>query len=85
MAQEHVRVAKYLVPLFGSKRMARVTNADIRSYRLDIERKDISLITLWHVLSDVRCLCCWAEDKDSSSARRSLGGCHVSSSGHPTG
>jgi integrase len=58
-----VRVAKYLAPLLGTEQLVRVTGAEIRAYRLHLEGQGITRTTEWHVLSDVRCLCRWAEDE----------------------
>jgi integrase len=57
------RVGKYLTPFIGSKQLVRVQGSDVRAYRLWLEGRGISMTTVWHVLSDARCLFRWAEDE----------------------
>jgi len=67
-----LRVQKYLEPI-GNCLLSRLTTDRLRSYRLkletmtferkgDAEPRTISLQTVAHVLSDVRCLLRWCED-----------------------
>ena len=63
-----VRVQHYLVPFLGSKPLTKLTGDDVREYRLWLEHPDrrggtgkrVSTTTVWHILSDLRCLCSWA-------------------------
>lgn len=57
-----VRVRKYLAAFMGSRPVTRVKPDDVRAYRLWLEEQGISMTTVWHVLSDARCLFRWAED-----------------------
>lgn len=51
------RVRDYLEPFMGHMLLERVTREDIRAYRLWLERKtSLSPTSVWHVLSDCRCL-----------------------------
>jgi integrase len=53
----------YIVPFFGHMLVGRVTREDVRSFRLWLESKtSLSLTSVFHVLSDVRCLLNWCED-----------------------
>ena len=56
------RVRLHLVPFLGSMLMGNVGPDDLRRFRLWLERKDLSLQTVAHILSDARCLFRWAED-----------------------
>src|SRR5262249_34003423 len=56
------RVERYLNPFLGLKPIARVKGEDVRGYRLWLEEQGISMTTVWHILSDARCLFRWAED-----------------------
>lgn len=57
------RVRDYIEPFFGHWPLDRVTSEDVRAFRLHLEnRTSLSLTTVWHVLSDVRCLFHWCED-----------------------
>ena len=57
------RVRDYIVPFFGHMLMERVTREDVRSFRLWLEsRTQLSATSVFHVLSDVRCLLHWCED-----------------------
>jgi integrase/recombinase XerD len=46
----------------GWKLIGKMTGDDLRSYRLLLEKKGLSLQTVRHILSDVRCLLHWSED-----------------------
>ncbi len=57
------RVRDYIEPFFGALALERVTREDVRAFRLHLEgRTSLSLTSVWHVLSDVRCLFHWCED-----------------------
>src|SRR5262249_2309438 len=57
------RVRDYIGPFFGRELVGRVTREDVRSFRLWLESKtSLSQTSVWHVLSDVRCLFNWCED-----------------------
>jgi integrase len=57
------RVRDFLDPFMGHMVLERVQGEDIRSYRLWLERKTrLSPTSIWHLLSDCRCLFRWCED-----------------------
>jgi integrase len=57
------RVRDYLGPFMGSTLVERVQGQDVREYRLWLERTTkLNVGTVWHVLSDRRCLLNWCED-----------------------
>lgn len=56
------RVRLYLVPFFRASLLHKVSREHLRSYRLWLEKHDISITTVWHILSDARCFLNWAED-----------------------
>jgi integrase len=57
------RVRDYLVPFMGHMLLERLNGEDVRAYRLWLERTTkLSLCSIWHVLSDCRCLLNWCED-----------------------
>jgi len=57
------RVRDYVEPFFGLQLVGRVTREDVRSFRLHLEsRSSLSQTSVWHVLSDVRCLFNWCEE-----------------------
>jgi integrase len=57
------RVRTYIDPFFGHMLVERVTRDDVRHFRLWVEsRFTLSVTSVWHVLSDVRCLFHWCED-----------------------
>ena len=57
------RVRDYVEPFFGHMLVERVTREDVRSFRLWLEsRTSLSVTSVWHVLSDVRCLLNWCAD-----------------------
>ena len=58
----HARVRKYLDPHLGVKPVARVTKDDLRTYRIWLEGRGISVQTVKHILADARCMFRWAED-----------------------
>jgi integrase len=57
------RFRDYLGPFTGSTLVEQLTGEDVRSYRIWLERTTkLSLTSVWHVLSDLRCLLNWCED-----------------------
>jgi len=57
------RVRDYIDPFFGLHQLERVTREDVRAFRLHLERRtSLKATTVWHMLSDVRCLFNWCED-----------------------
>ena len=56
------RVAKYLVPFMGYRRVDEVAPDDLRRYRLWLEKQGIGPQTVVHVLSDARCFFRWCEE-----------------------
>src|SRR5690242_5748189 len=54
------RVRDYVEPFFGHMLVERVSREDVRSFRLWLQsRTSLSVTSVWHVLSDVRCLFHW--------------------------
>jgi hypothetical protein len=69
------RVRDYLVPFMGHMLLERLNGEDVRAYRLWLERTTkLSLCSVWHVLSDCRCLLTGARMPGSWNGRRSRGG-----------
>jgi integrase len=63
LQQASQRVRDYIEPFFGNMAIERVTREDVRAFRLWLESKTrLSLTSVSHVLSDVRCLFNWCED-----------------------
>lgn len=63
LQQASQRVRDYIEPFFGTLAVERVTREDVRKFRLWLEsRGHLSLTSVGHVLSDVRCLLNWCED-----------------------
>ena len=56
------RVRDYLEPYMGYKQLCRVTKDDLRAYRLWLEKKELGVLSVRHILADARCLFRWAED-----------------------
>ncbi len=57
------RMDAYVVPFMGTMLLERVTREDVREFRLWLERTTkLSVGSVWHVLSDCRCLLNWCED-----------------------
>jgi integrase len=57
------RVRDYLGPALGRMSLESVGREDVRSYRLHLERDtQLSVLTVSHLLSDLRCLLNWAMD-----------------------
>lgn len=56
------RLRDYLVPFMGTMLIERVCGEDVRAYRLWLERTTrLSAGSVWHVLSDCRCMFNWCE------------------------
>jgi integrase len=56
------RVRDYLEPFMGHMLLESVDGEDVRAYRLWLERSSrLSLTSVWHLLSDCRCLFNWCE------------------------
>lgn len=56
------RTRLYLVPVLGAKEVTTVTPDDLRTYRLHLERLELSPQTVSNVLTDARCFFSWAEE-----------------------
>src|SRR2546426_3227104 len=56
------RVRDYLLPHLGHCLLSRLSGESIRSYRLALEKTDLSIQSVRHILSDLRCLLNWCED-----------------------
>ncbi len=56
------RIRDYLEPFLGHLLLSRISPEDIRAYRLHLEKQDLSLQSVRHVLSDLRCLLNWCHD-----------------------
>ena len=57
------RIRDYIEPFFGSMLLEKVEREDVRSFRLHLEaRTSLGPTSVWHVLSDVRCLFNWCAD-----------------------
>ncbi len=56
------RVRDYLVPSLGHLLLHHLSAEHVRSYRLALERHSLSIQSVRHVLSDLRCLLNWCED-----------------------
>src|SRR5262245_10831218 len=58
------RVAMYLGVFLGLKLVGKVTREDLWEYRrwLETHERGLSSTSVWHVLSDARCLFRWCED-----------------------
>lgn len=61
-AQAATRVERYLRPFFSFVPLTRVGPDHIRRYRLWLEGHKIAPTTVWHILSDVRCMLRWCEE-----------------------
>lgn len=55
------RVQDYLIPAMGHVLMKNLKAEDVRSYRLWLEKKELSPQTVKHILSDLRCFLNWCE------------------------
>ena len=56
------RQRDYLEPFLGHLLLSRISPEDIRAYRLHLGKTDLSLQSVRHVLSDLRCLLNWCHD-----------------------
>lgn len=56
------RVERHLVPALGNYLVARLTSEHLRGYRLNLEKKGLSVQSVSHLLSDVRCFLRWCEE-----------------------
>ena len=56
------RVRDYLEPFLGHLLLSRISPEDIRAYRLHLGKTDLSLQSVRHVLSDLRCILNWCHD-----------------------
>lgn len=57
------RVRDYIEPYFGQMLLERVESEDVRSFRLHLEKRTkLGTTSIWHALSDVRCLFNWCVD-----------------------
>ena len=56
------RVRDYLEPYMGYRLLSRVEREDLRAMRLWLEKKDKKLLTVRHILADVKCFFRWCED-----------------------
>jgi integrase len=57
------RVRDFFDPFLGQVLLERVTREDVRAFRLWLERTTrLRVTSVWHVLSDLRCLLNWCED-----------------------
>ena len=56
------RMRDHVLPYIGHTLLHKLTRDDLRAFRLKLERTDLSLTSVRHVLSDVRCMLNWCED-----------------------
>jgi len=56
------RVARYFDPFLGHILLRRLEKDQVREFRLWLEKREISLATVGHILADLRCFLNWAED-----------------------
>ena len=60
------RVEQFLKPFLGYRQLGKLAREDIREYRIWLEKqgrkKSLSLTTVKHILSDLRCMLNWCED-----------------------
>lgn len=56
------RFEMYLEPFLGHCLLHRLTREDLRAYRLHLERTHLSVQSVRHILSDLRCMLRWCED-----------------------
>ena len=62
------RVRDYLVPNLGHLMLHRLAREQIRSYRLWLDKTGLSIQSVRHVLSDLRCMLNWCADAELISA-----------------
>lgn len=58
------RVRDFLLPCLGDVRLENLGRQHIRSYRLWLEQRRLSIQSVRHVLSDCRCFLRWCEDEE---------------------
>ena len=56
------RIADYLIPTLGQVALRDLSSDDLRRYRLRLEARGLSQLSVMHILSDARCLLNWAVD-----------------------
>ena len=57
------RFRQYLEPFMGYMQLEHVNGEDVRAYRLHLERRTkLSATSVYHLLSDARCLLNWCEE-----------------------
>ena len=57
------RVRDYVEPYFGQRALQEIKGEDVRAFRLWLEKtSSLSLTSVGHVLSDLRCFLYWCED-----------------------
>lgn len=56
------RVTDYLVPFLGHFLLRKLSGERVRTYRLWLEKTELSPQSVKHILSDCRCLLNWCED-----------------------
>jgi integrase len=58
------RVRDYLIPFLGAFSLSHVSAETLRGYRLWLEKRPLSVQSVRHILSDIRCFLRWCEDRD---------------------
>lgn len=56
------RLRDYLDPFLGHLLLSRITPEDVRAYRLHLQKQELSLQSVRHILSDLRCVLNWCHD-----------------------
>lgn len=56
------RIRDYLIPHLGHVLLSRLSSEQVRGYRMALEKSHLSVQSVRHVLSDLRCLLNWCED-----------------------
>jgi integrase len=57
-----VRCERYLMPELGHVLLGQLTKEHLRRYRLQLEKSDLQPTTVWHILSDARCMVNWCTE-----------------------
>ncbi len=57
-----VRCERYLIPELGHALLGRLTKEHVRRYRMQLETLDLQPTTVWHILSDARCMLNWCAE-----------------------
>ena len=57
-----VRCERYLIPELGHVLLGRLSKEHVRRYRMHLETFDLQPTTVWHILSDVRCMLNWCAE-----------------------